>query len=196
MADEKIEGRGQKLAISLAFLMLTTMFGCVKNIQKPSELFNSKININSATETPIPNLTDFEWTAVCIVPQYNSLEDLRKKYPFFKRPEESGFKLSLEDEKYIEQKKPFLLFFNEKLNQYTPVKILDDSVRNGMGWYLEVESSKVRRSNYLDLLPDSKFIQNECLQYKDSPVIKFVAITGSTTDINKTFKYLIMSKGN
>ena len=40
------------------------------------------------------------------------IEDLRKKYPFFKRPEESGFKLSLEDEKYIEQKKPFLLFFN------------------------------------------------------------------------------------
>ena len=126
--SEKIEFRGQKLAISLVFLLLTALFGCAKNIQKPSELFNSKINTNSATETPIPNLTNFEWTAVCVVPQYNSLEDLRKKYPFFKISEESDFKLSLEDEKYIEQKKPFLLFFNEKLNQYTPVKILDDSV--------------------------------------------------------------------
>lgn len=189
------KARHPKKILCVYFLLLATMLGCTKTSQSSENLFNSKINTTLTTEVPIDKLTDFEWSSVCVLPQYVRFSDLAKKYPFLKKSEGADFILSHDDELYVEQKKPLLLFFNNKLNQYTSIKIFEDSVRNGMEWYLEFEPSKIRKLKYSNLLPDSELIQNECLHYTDSPTVKFVAISGSTTDVSKTYHYLIMSKG-
>ena len=133
--------------------------------------FNDRLrsaNITQAT-VALPSLTDFEWSAVCLMPQYEELGDLEKKYSFLRADgSDIQFELKKKYRESIINGRAVLLFYDVNIDKYIPVNILNGETYNGMALYLDESLQRDKSANQLN----SKTNKQDCLRATDKPVIQ------------------------